>query len=451
MNLRPYQAQAVDQIRDAYRRGVRRPLYTAPTGSGKTVLFSYIARNAAARGKRVCILVHRRELLLQTCAKLETPCGKIAPGYSRTRDLIQVATVQTLVNRLDKYQFDLLVIDEAHHATASTWMRVITANHDARVLGVTATPCRMTGRGLGDVFDTLIVGPTVEDLTADGWLAQCEVYAPGVIDVSGVGTASGDYVKRDLAMAADRPTVTGCAIQHYRRYADGLPAIAFCVGVQHAEHVAAQFRAAGYMARRVDGGTPQADRDGAIAGLARGEIDVLTSCELISEGVDVPVVSCGIMLRPTKSLGLAMQQMGRILRPAPGKRSAIILDHAGNCLRHGLPDEPREWSLAEGAVRQKRGDTEAFPVRQCARCYYVHRPAPACPQCGYVYPIAERTPEEVAGELVRIEQRQKRVEVGRARDREALEAIARTRGYKHGWVEAILRARQAKREGAAAV
>lgn len=440
MNLRDYQQRAVDDIREAFRAGHKRVLYTAPTGSGKTVMFTYIARHAAARGKTVAIIVHRRELLLQTTARLDQAHGVIAPGYSATEHPIQVATVQTLARR-DRGPFDLLVIDEAHHATAATYLSVIERNPAAHVLGVTATPCRMTGRGLADLFDTLILGPTVPDLTDAGYLAPCEVYAPGVIDTAGIPSRGGDYVTSALTLAADKPAITGNAIQHYKRLADGLPAIAFCVSVDHAEHVAADFRRAGYAARRVDGGTPQRDRDGAIAGLAHGDIDVLTSCDLISEGVDVPVVSCGIMLRPTRSLGLALQQMGRILRPAPNKRAAVILDHAGNCLKHGLPDEPRDWTLTDGA--RKRDGSGECPVRQCPECFYVHRPAGVCPQCGHVYTPSPREIQEREGELQRLQARRA---VGMARDRESLEAIARERGYKPGWVWMMMKAREKRRK-----
>lgn len=448
MHLRDYQQQAVDNIRGTFARGTRRVLYVAPTGSGKTVLFAYIARHAAARQRRVCVLVHRRELLLQTCAKLEHAHGCIAPGYHRSQELIQVATVQTLVRRLDQYEFDLLVVDEAHHALAKTYLQVINASPRARVLGVTATPSRLDGKGLGDLFDELLTGPSVQELTDAGYLAPAVVYAPSTIDTSNVRTVAGDWQKSQLSVAADRPTITGCAIEHYRRLADGVPAIAFCVSVAHAQHVAAQFRAAGYTARCVDGNTPQADRDGAIAGLARGTLDVLTSCEIISEGVDVPVVGCGILLRPTKSTALALQQMGRILRPAPGKREAVILDHAGNCLRHGLPEEDREWTL-EAGYKQRRGESDGGPsVRQCTRCYFVHRAAPQCPQCGHVYPVQSREVEQQDGELQRLnpEQVRARREVGRARDRAALERIAEARGYNPAWVEHILRARARKRE-----
>ena len=445
MQLRDYQIDGIERIRDAFRRGVMRPLYVLPTGGGKTVMFTHMARAAAQREKRVAILVHRRELLLQTCTALGTRHGIVAPGHRYTDEWIQVASVPTLARRLGQYRFDFLIIDEAHHATASTWMKIIEANSGAHVLGVTATPCRLAGRGLSDLFEQLIVGPSPGELTDRGYLVPVEAYAPGTVDTSGVHVSRGDYVKREIEERVDKPTITGCAVDHYRRLADGLPTIAFCVGVQHAEHVAERFRAAGYRAKRVDGGTPQRERDAAIQDLGQGRLHMLTSCELISEGVDVPVVTVGILLRPTQSATLARQQIGRILRPSPGKDRAIILDHVGNYVKHELYLSDPEWSLKDGQVSGNSGGN-GIQVRQCMQCYYVHGPAPRCPACGYEYPVNEiKPPEEVEGELQRIEElvaaRQRRRAVGQARDRESLEQIAAARGYKRGWVEHILRAR----------
>ena len=447
MILRDYQQQGIDDIRQAFLTGYRRPLYVLPTGGGKTVMFTFMARSAAERGKRVCILVHRRELLLQTCAALQARHGRIAPGCLRTRDDIQVATVQTLVNRLDEYDFDFVIIDEAHHAKARSWMKVIEAYPDATVLGVTATPCRLDGQGLGDVFQVLVEGPTVTELTDDGYLAPAVVYAPSTIDTSGIHSARGDFVRKELAAAADKPTITGDAIAHYRKYADKLPAIAFCVSVEHAEHTAAQFRSEGYRSVSVDGKTKQHIRDGAIRDLAENRLDVLTSCEIISEGVDVPLVSCGIMLRPTHSMGLAMQQMGRILRPAHGKEHAIILDHAGNCLRHGLPSTPREWSL-NSKKRKSNGNGNGPPIRQCSKCYHVHAPAPNCPRCGYEYEVQSREIDHVEGELAKVDVdpavMARRKEQGRARTYEELVEYGKKQGYRDGWARILWNIRKGK-------
>jgi superfamily II DNA or RNA helicase len=265
---------------------------------------------------------------------------------------VQVASVQTLARRLGKTRINpaLIIIDEAHHACAGSWRNILSAFPRARLLGVTATPCRLDGQGLGKssggYFDRLIQGPSVRELINAGHLAQPIVYAPPVgADFSGVHVRMGDYVAEEQAAALDKPTITGCAIDHYRRICPGVPAIAFCASVKHAEHVAEQFDAAGFPAVSLDGTLDSKTRKHRIAALANGQIKILTSCEIISEGTDIPVVTACIMLRRTMSTGLYLQQAGRCLRPHPQKTNSIILDHVGNVFQHGFPDDDREWAL----------------------------------------------------------------------------------------------------------
>jgi len=450
ITLRDYQQQSADEIRIAYRHGYRAPLLVAPTGSGKTVLFSYIAHHAAARSNNVLILVHRQELLTQTSRTLGdmgVDHGLVARGMTFTRAKVQVASVQTLVRRMHRMQWQpsMIVVDEAHHATGkTTWGKVLQHYSGAFVLGVTATPERLDGQGLGvdagGFFDALVLGPSVSALVGEGYLSQPVVYAPATADLSAVHTRMGDYVKSELSAAMDRPTITGDACQHYRRHCHNEPAIAFCCSVAHAENVAEQFRAAGYQAASIDGKLDGQVRRQRIADLADGQLHVLTSCEIISEGVDIPVVSAAILLRPTQSLGLSLQQMGRALRPHPGKERALILDHAGNCLRHGLPDDDREWSLAGGKRSGRRTTDEPnIPIRQCERCYHVHRPAPACPKCGFVYEVQSRQIDEVEGELQQVDpkalRRSRAYEERQARTYKELVELGKTREYNnpHGW------------------
>lgn len=457
MNLRPYQAAAVKSLRESYIAGRNAPLFCLPTGGGKTFVFSYVAQNAVQRHKRVCVLVHRRELLMQASASLLSmgvAHGIIAPGYNRTTHAVQVASIQTLARRIrqDRLTFDLLIVDECHHAAAGTWQTVRDAFPKAKLLGVTATPVRSDGKGLDSVFDDLIIGPSVEELIAGGHLVQPVVYAPPVqFNLDGVRKRGGDFDQRDLSDKMDKPTITGDVIGHYRKLCGGKPAIAFCASVAHAEHVAAEFRAAGYRAKSVDGNTPPAERAAAIHDLGQGKLNVLTSCDIISEGTDVPAVSAAILLRPTMSLGLYIQQVGRALRPAPGKDRAIILDHVGNVMRHGMPDDDREWTL-EGTARAGKADNDNVPaVRQCVKCYACYKPAPVCPQCGHHEPIKAREVAVSDGELVEITamqaeamRRERKQEIGSARTIEALEEVAKRRGYKPGWARFIMKSRDRK-------
>lgn len=400
----------------------------------------------------MCILVHRQELQLQASRSLSAmgvAHGLIAPGHNRTTHPVQVASVQTLIRRRERPRFDLIIIDEAHHAVAGTWRKILDLYPAAKVLGVTATPCRTDGAGLDDVFDHMVVGPSTASLIDMGFLVRPVVYAPPTaVDLSGVRKRGGDYDQRDVAERMDKPAITGDAVGHYRRLAPGKPAIAFCASVAHAQHVAEQFRQAGFIARSIDGSMADTDRKQAIADLGNGRLHVLTSCDIVSEGTDIPVVEAAILLRPTTSLSLYLQQVGRALRPAPGKDRALILDHVGNCLRHGLPDDPRDWTLqgVERTTSNARDDVP--PVKQCERCYAVFKPSPVCPACGHVHQVKAREIQQVEGELQEVDpeviRRQQRAEVGRARTLADLQEIARQRGYSMGWAYNVFRARGRK-------
>jgi DNA repair protein RadD len=462
--LREYQDVSVRALRAAYAAGKRAPLLALPTGGGKTVIFSYVTHGAQARGKRVLIVAHRRELIRQASNKLSdvgVQHGIIAPGFTPTRDTVQVASVQTLGNRLDRIgEFDLIVIDEAHHSVAGSWSRLIASQPRAKLLGVTATPERGDGRGLGitagGVFDTLVTGPSVRWLTDNGYLAPARVFAPAhAPDLSGVAIRMGDYDRGGLSDAMNKPTITGDAEAHYRKHLNGAPAIVFCVDVQHAKDVAAAFAKMGWRATAADGSMKAPERDAAIGGLATGAVQVLCTCDLISEGLDVPAVSGVILLRSTKSLGLFLQQVGRGLRMAPGKSHLVVLDHAGCTLRHGMPDEERTWSL-EGRPKKE----QAPPTRQCPTCFAIFSPASVCPECGHSFESeikAARELEVIAGELEEINAARldalrrtplAQLLTGRETLSELME-IQKTKGYKQGWAFHVIRERR-ERRGAAA-
>jgi superfamily II DNA or RNA helicase len=475
--LRPYQSAAVEGVRQAYAAGRRAPLLVLPTGGGKTTIFSYVTTSAASKSRCVYLIAHRAELVKQiamTLARFGTRHRIIAPGpivrqcqveqfkaFGRTfvdpQARVFVASVQTLVKRLEDYPApDLIVIDEAHHLTMdSTWGRVVSAYPDAKLLLVTATPCRLDGKGLGlgagGFADELVMGPTMRELIDAGFLSPYRIFAPpNALDLSGVRTRMGDYAKDQLATAIDKPDITGDAVQHYQRLAAGKRAVAFCVSVAHAQHVAAEFAGAGVRAEFLDGTLDALERDRIIKRFEAGETLVLTSCDIISEGFDLPAIEVAILLRPTQSLSLYIQQVGRALRTFPGKREAIILDHVGAVATHGLPDEDREWSL-DGVKPNKRAandnDAPDVKITTCTKCFTIHLPAPECPTCGHVYPVRERKLEVADGELQELTadamealRRQKRAMQGQAQSIEQLVAqgISRPRAVK------ILQAREAK-------
>ena len=407
--LRDYQHEAIHDIRAAYKAAFKRVLLTLATGSGKTVIFTYVAAGIHAKGKRVLILAHRDELLVQIGKALrqwDVPHSFLRAGVIGVPNSpVLVAGVFTAVKRLKGIKApDLIVCDEAHHATGSTtWGRILAAFPAAKVLGVTATPVRLDGTGLDECFEALVTGPSTADLIERGHLSRPDVYAPPTkVDLSGVHRVGGDYNRGELATAMDKPKITGSAVEHYKKLAPGSAAVAFCVSIAHAEHVAAEFQAAGFTAASVDGKMDMEKRRRVLADFEHGKIQVLTSCDLISEGFDLPRIETAILLRPTQSLGLYLQQVGRSLRPYPGKERALILDHVGNCRAHGLPDERRDWSLQGLPPEKRKPPRDGAPLRTCPVCFAVHTPAPVCPRCNHVYVVKSRKLEQEDGTLRKV-------------------------------------------------
>lgn len=454
ITLRPYQQDAVASLRASIAAGHRRPLLVAPTGAGKTVMFSAMVARTASLGKRATILVHRSELIDQvseTLQRFDVPHGIIAPKYTHDmRHQVQVASVFALARRLDRTLCpDVLIIDEAHHAILdSTWGKVIDTWAASIAIGVTATPERLSGEGLGQTFDDLILGPGTGDLIRMGMLSPYRMFAPPSAAGEGLHSRAGDYIRSELEDAYDRPTITGDVIEHYQRLAMGKRAVAFCVSVAHAEHVAELFRAAGIASASIDGTMERDERRQRIADFTAGRILVLTSCDLISEGFDCPAIEVAILIRKTQSLALYLQQVGRALRLFQGKTEALIIDHVGNCMMHGLPDDPRDWSL-DGRKRRAKPDDESIEILQCPKCYRIMMRGVRVCECGFCFadaPKRERVIEQVDGELAEVnrEQMAARRELGQARTREALSLLASERGYKAGYVDHVEQARQEK-------
>jgi len=479
ISLRHYQERAVTKAREAFREGHKAPLLVAPTGAGKTVMFSSISASASGRGNRIMITAHRFELLDQISKSLDrfdVEHGLICPGITpNPRARVQVASVPALARRIRKKRFetDLLVIDEAHHVQpGNSWGQIYEGLGSPPLLGVTASPIRIGGRGLGisvgGLFDHMINVISVQELIDEAFLVQPVTYAPAErLDLSGLKTQSGDFDQTQLAERVDKPKITGDAVSHYQQLCPGVPAVAFGVNIEHCQHIAEEFRAAGYRFEVVDGSMDAGLRKKLIRGLGR-EITGLVSCQLIGEGVDIPAIGCAILLRPTQSLGLHIQQMGRALRPiyadgfdlstvvgrklalaAAGKSKAFILDHAGNSLLHGLAETPHEWTL-EGITRARKKAKAApsLAVKQCEMCFAVYPSNPICPYCGHEH-VSAREIEAVEGQLQEITPEmakaisaRKKREVQIARTLEQLQAIGRERGYSDEWASHVWASRE---------
>ncbi|MGG6242562.1 DEAD/DEAH box helicase [Nodosilinea sp. AN01ver1] len=348
--LRDYQEQAIADVQAAFTR-TDRVLLQMPTGAGKTITFARLARLAVAAGQRVLIIAHREELLSQASDKLHRETG-LTPGLiqgGRKADYtasLQVAGIQSLTRRLAYLQPpDLIVIDEAHHCTSSSYLKVLDQYPDARVLGVTATPARTDKNGFDHIFDELVTGPTVKWLIEHGYLSRFKVFAdPQPMQTAGARRTMGDYSIHDLADLNDAITLSGNLVESYRRYADGLKNIIFALNVEHSIAIAERFNAAGIPARHLDGTSSREDREGTLAAFRAGDIRVLSNCMLFTEGFDVPDAACCQIARPTASLGLHLQMLGRVLRVAEDKPYSVIIDHTSNWTK-GLPDSHFEWTL----------------------------------------------------------------------------------------------------------
>lgn len=448
MTLRLYDHQAafVERIREAMRTN-QSVMARAPCGYGKTQISAAIAQGTQAKGKRLIFAVHRRHLMAQTTQTFGNAgldYGTIKPsGNPNPLALTQVAMVDTLKSRLDAYQADLLIVDEAHFAAAAGIKRVV--DHykamGARILGLSASPRRLDNRPLGDVFDRLVHADTTRWLMDHGYLSDYIAYAPSNPDLSQVGTSMGDFDKKQLGEIMGKPSITGDAVTHWRRYAVGKRTIGYCLSREHSKRATEAFCAAGIPATHLDGESGDAEIKTTLTDFADGRVQVLFNCALLTEGLDISAhagrdapIEAIIMLRPTQSIALYTQMVGRALRRKD--YPAVILDHAGNLLRHGLPDDEIDWSLTGKLKKKKEGAT--VPIKSCPKCFAIFAPAPVCPMCGEVFPVVSRKVEERPDqELQAIDReafrRAQKREVGAARTLDDLMVIAAERGYKPGW------------------
>lgn len=446
--LRHYQRAAAHEIQTRVMHGARRILVVAPTGSGKTVLFAHLATTARARGRRVLIVAHRRELIHQAYAKLlasgldEADVGVVMASDTRRRPAasIQVASIDTLRYRT-RPRADLVIIDECHRATAKSYRDLTDAYPAAIHLGFTATPYRSDGRGLGEIYEDIVVVASIRSLIAEGYLVEPRVFTVPILpDLSKVRVRGGDYDERALADAVNTTSLVGDLVEHWRTHAGDVRTVAFAVSVEHSKHITERFRAAGIAAEHLDGATATTERDAILKRLAAGTTRVVSNCNCLSEGFDLPSVKCAILARPTKSAGLYLQQAGRILRPFEGLR-AVILDHAGSAAVHGLPQDERDFAL-DGVKR--RGASREAPSRTCPECYAVLPAAmQVCPECSFAFPAKELVPEEDEGTLMELTPKAKQLPLPDARrvHLEQLRALARSQRRDETWVSERYQAR----------
>ncbi|MBT9282080.1 MAG: DEAD/DEAH box helicase family protein [Hydrogenibacillus schlegelii] len=392
ITLRPYQEEAVAAVEAAYARGIRRPVVAMATGLGKTIVFAEILRR---RGDTALVIAHRDELIRQAVEKIATVIPHAEIGVVKGQEdqpdaQIVVASVQSLhPKRLSRWapgRFATVVIDEAHHAIAPSYRRVVDHLQPDLLLGVTATPFRGDRITLKGIFDDVVYSFGIVDGIRSGYLADIEAYRIETkISLDAVRTAAGDFVERDLARAIDVPDRNKAVVQAYRRHADGRKAIVFAAGVRHAESLVGEFRKDGVRAEAVFGHTPAEERRAVLERFRAGEIPVLVNVAVLTEGFDEPSVEAVILARPTKSLVLYTQMVGRGTRLSPGKDRVILIDVVDATVRHrlitideliGVPGRVKSGRRISDVVREEEKErTERYvaAVRMVAPEIESHR------------------------------------------------------------------------------
>lgn len=376
LTLRPYQDDAIAQTRALIKNNIRSILINAPTGAGKTVIGARILEGAVEKGSPTLFLAHRRELIEQSAAKIQdagiSEYGIIMAGAKRNNAgaLVQVASVQTLIRR-ELPPAKIVIIDEAHRAAAKTYRDIVANYPGAVILGLSATPERQDGKGLDDLFESMVTVSTIPELIEHGFLMAPQCYVGmATADLSNVPTRGGDYAEGALEAAMDKPALIGDILTEWKRHASGRPTAIFATGIEHSKHIAEAFWQAGIPAASVDGSTPIKEREAIIADWRRGAIKVVSNCMVFTEGFDFPELEVCVLARPTKSIGLYLQIVGRVMRTASGKSRALVLDHAGCVELHGAPSIHREWSLQGEKERKKKSLISALAT--CHECQMIY-------------------------------------------------------------------------------
>jgi DNA repair protein RadD len=453
IQLRDYQKKAIEKIRMSFQKGHKRVLLVAPTGSGKTVVACSMIQQAMAKNSQVLFVAHRRELVKQ-CSKKLSEFGvdhgiimalQSPNSYANT----QISSIQTFTRRKDREGFikpraNLIIIDEAHRSTSKSFQALINEYPEAYVIGLTATPCRTDGSGLGNIYDDLIECENIKTLTRQGFLVPSKIVAPTLPDLKGIKTVGGDYEKKSLSQKMDQPKLIGDIVMHWEKFADNRPTVVFATSIAHSKHIRNIFLNSNISAGHIDGEMDELEREEQLDLLHQGKIKVLCNCQVLTEGWDEPKVSCVILARPTKSYGLYLQMVGRSLRIYPGKKDTLIIDHAGCVYEMGFPDDEPNWALSKSVIKEPK-EKEQQPIEKqpltCLNCYHVYFPEkdfPSCPECEWTPTKQEKVLLIKQGRLVELP-KTKPLPQDKENFYAQLLYYAKQKNYKIGWCSWIFK------------
>jgi len=395
--LRDYQEKAILELREYISLGLKKVIMALPTGGGKSIIFGQIIANAIEKGKTILWLVHRRNLVYQmrdVLREFGIECGLIMSGNeSDTKLPIQLGTIQTYQRRLDLdatycnrfyIDADLLLIDEGHRSLSKTYTDVIALYSDKIIISCTATPMRADQRGMGEVYDSIADIAGVEELTKQGYLSPARYFAPSTPDLKGVKIAMGDYVVKQLNEKMNKTKLNGDIVENWLKHGENRQTIVFCVNVKHSIAVRDEFIKHDIAAEHLDARSNDEARDDVFRRMEDGDTKVICNVGLYQEGLDVPNVSCIIMARPTKSMGLYRQCCGRGLRVAPGKKDCLIFDHGGVIEEHGFLEDEILWSLSGKEIAWKKPEKKENEPKPavCRVCHEIFFGLKVCPVCG---------------------------------------------------------------------
>lgn len=442
--LRDYQAEIINKIQNSMLTGHRRIIVQSPPRTGKTVVMSEIARRATVKNRRVLFLIHRKEVLEQANATFKEQGVDF--------DLLTSGMVQTLTRRVNKLDAPhIILVDEAHHALSKSYRRILDKFKDAYVLLFTATPVRLGREQLDQVADDIVLGKSIKELTAAGFLAPFRYYQPpaGFNQSELKLSSTGDYTNKSITSAL-QSCLYGDLVSHYKRLAAGKQAVCYCHSIDAAKHAAAEFNKNGIAAAEVDGTTPRSERDELVKKFRDGAIKVMVNVNLFTEGVDLPDVDAVILARPTSSLSLYLQFAMRCLNPRAGK-VAVIIDHANNVEKFGYPDSERNWLqlVKTGAKTRKNAETDNFNIVTCETCFAVLESrtikAGTCPYCDAL--IKQKRPDKPVALIDLVEAARNEIASKKTDDYHQLKTVselyeyAKRKGYKRGWVYHIAKSR----------